>query len=185
MQCGFRQLWWNAATAIIAFLLLPSCTANRRVDYAAHDRIPITSASLTFRLLAKTNPVTDKMVFYGNYGGPGNDGGKPIDNMDELFRRHDIVYYSSSTKKTLRVADRELVSGLRDLEPEEMDEHAQRYRTRVINFFTSPWCEVLGKPWSSYYRQQESAECYFKSPELVRTFFEPEHSGIPANASAP
>ncbi len=179
MQSGICQLGLSAVAAIGALLLLPSCSSTRSVDYADYERIPITTSSLAFRALAKTNPVTAEMAFYGNYGGPGNDGGKPIDKMDELFRRHDIVYYASKTKKTMRVADQELVARLRDLSPEEMDKRGQRYRTRVINFCTSPWCGVIGKPWSTFHRCRESAACYFQSPEIVRAFFRPDHPGIP------
>ena len=158
---------------------LVSCAVQREVDYAGYERIPNTAASITFRMLAKSNPITGQRLFYGNYGGPGNNGGRPHDEMDELFRRHDIVYYSSDTKMTMRVADEELLSGLRSLETGKLDANGRKYRDLVMNFFESPYCKYFGKPWSIFYRRNESADCYFQSPEVVREFFSEEHPGMP------
>ncbi|NIP96956.1 MAG: hypothetical protein GWO24_27390, partial [Akkermansiaceae bacterium] len=91
----------------------------------------------TFRILAKSNPITARKSFYGNYGGPGNKGGPPQDEMDELFRRHDIVYYLSRAKGTMRVADEELISGLQSCNPAKLDEDGKEYRERAIGFFQS------------------------------------------------
>jgi hypothetical protein len=149
------------------------------VNYAVYERIPMRTASATFRALAKTNPLTAKRAFYGNYGGPGNGGERPLDEMDELFRRHDIVYYNARTRGTMLVADAQLIEGLNRIDPSEMSAEAITFRDRAISFFQWPGSRVIGKPWSSFCTRREPEGSYFSSPEAVRRFCSQDHPGMP------
>jgi hypothetical protein len=157
-----------------------SCTSRQVVNYAQYERIPHTAASATFRFLAQSTSFTRERAFYGNYGGPGNAGGRPRNEMDELFRRHDIVYYLARTRENMLMADDELVAGLKGIDAERLGSQAVEYRGRAVSFFESPVSHVIGKPWSSFLTSKEPDGAYFRSPATVREFFSDEHSGMPA-----
>lgn len=174
---------WSAVAVGAIAVLSVSCARHRPViNYAAYERTPNRPASMIWRLLAKSNPITSRASFYGNYGGPGNLGGKPLDEMDELFRRHDIVYHLSDTRKVMEVADEELIEGLQSLDTRRLAPQGERYRQRAISFFSSPVSLVVGKPLSTLYRCREAPDGYFQSPEVVREFFSKEHPGFPGDA---
>lgn len=160
-------------------LSMGSCSPNRPVDYRAYDHIPVSPVNTTFRFLARTNPLTSRAAFYGNYGGPGNSGGRPSDRMDELFRRHDIVYWLAKTRLNLMMADRELVEKLEELETRPLEEHGEKFRQRAIDFFGSPISRVIGKPVATFFRRREPPDSYFPNPSAVQEFFSESHSGMP------
>jgi hypothetical protein len=149
------------------------------VNYAEYERIPVRPVSSTLRILAKSNPITGKKAFYGNYGGPGNSGGKPHDEMDELFRRHDIVYHTARTKEAMLAADASLVERLHTLDVERLGSEAAEYRERAVGFLTSPVSHVIGKPLCSFFCRREQAGCYFQNCDVVQEFFAEGHPGIP------
>ena len=87
-----RALAKIALTGCFAAMTV-SCVSHKAVDYRAYEKMPMKPSSAINRAVLKSNPYTSKRAFYGNYGGSGNCGKAPLDDMDELFRRHDIVYY--------------------------------------------------------------------------------------------
>lgn len=73
---------------------------------------------------------------YGNYGGPGYSGGgrgeganftaPPVDDLDDLFRDHDIAYQNARGTDDIDEADRELVAGISSLPERNSYAHAAR-----------------------------------------------------------
>lgn len=47
--------------------------------------------------------------FHGNYGGFGNRGGKPVDDLDHHFQKHDVGYHYSKKPSDRRKHDVALV----------------------------------------------------------------------------
>lgn len=92
------------------------------------------------------NPLTKKKAFWGNYGGPGNRGGAPVDAMDEIFRRHDISYLEAMSYAETVKSDGVLVERLEALDEGAMSTEAKRFRRSAVRFFKSPMGKVLGKP---------------------------------------
>lgn len=166
-------------------LSLVSCASSNLVhlDYQNFQKTPDKTSSKITRIVCKSNPYTNKRSFYGKWGGSGNRGGEPVDQMDELFRRHDLVYYLCRCKKNLRAADEALVEGLENLNPEPLTSRGNKFRTRAISFMGSPWASFLGKPMSARFHQREISGNYFHSPEDVKAFFKPDHSGMPMTDS--
>lgn len=93
-------------------LLLGACAAPRYipVDHRVFQKTPDPPSSRFWRMIAKSTPWTAQAAFHGNWGGPGNSGGRPVDRMDEGFRRHDIVYHESRRGAHLKAADRALAA---------------------------------------------------------------------------
>lgn len=155
----------------------PSCTALAHntappSPSAANDypKLRHKPTSLFINAILHSNPLTAKRAFYGNYGGPGNRGGQPKDLMDELFRRHDLVYSRARSWRSLAAADRGLVAALKKLDPTQLSEKGRAYRNRAIAFFSSAAARVAGKPLFSLIRtlghrpsqkQAESAIVHF------------------------
>ncbi len=162
-------------------LLLASCASPpyQVVNYQAYEPTPLKPASKFWRGLAKGNSWTAKMAFYGNWGGSGNEGGKPVDDLDEGFRRHDIVYYECRSGVHLRTADRCLIEWLENLDESTLDDDQIQFRVRAVKFMNSPISLVLGKPPFCGWRRKEREDCYFSSPEIVEAFFDPNQPGFP------
>lgn len=141
-----------------AFLLVPAlailagCSTSRPVDntyhldYKEYPHLPSATTSIVLRTVANLIPGLRKQVIYGNYGGPGSKPGAPIDDMDEIFRRHDIAYFEGVTLDELYESDRLLVGRLRALDPEALSWSQNLYRWRAIKFFSSPLSGRIGKP---------------------------------------
>jgi len=81
---------------------------------------------------------------YGSYGGPGYSGGhtggrhfevEPSDEMDNLFRTHDMDYDTAKTYKDIAIADLKLVSGLVQTVPKTP--YGWIYRQFAIPLFTA------------------------------------------------
>lgn len=115
------------------------------LDYGMHPELPMTAGIKLTRAAVSVPPVR-KLVVWGNYGGPGNRGGEPVDAMDELFRRHDIRYLEALTLGEALEADRELLEALEGLDAGEIGAGGERYRRRVRGYFLTPVSRVVGKP---------------------------------------
>ncbi|GAA5479084.1 hypothetical protein [Haloferula helveola] len=148
------------------------------VDHRQHEKTPDHASTKIWRGLAKSNGWSSERAFYGNWGGPGNRGGKPVDEMDEMFRRHDIVYYEARSGCCLRAADRALAEALKSIDTSELDRDALAFRERAIRFFESPWSRVVGKPMSYHVRMTEPDWSRFDSSQEVFAFFDPDSSGM-------
>jgi|GEM_PF-5181593 len=132
------------SVASAAFLV--NCRTTRpAVDYAAYEKMPTLPTSAILRTTLKITPVLRKKAFHGRYGGPGNEGGHPVDPLDELFRKHDIVYYEASNEVALHESDRALVAEMKKLESADLGDKAHAYRERAIRFFDKPGGVSLGK----------------------------------------
>lgn len=81
-------------------------------DYGTPAPIPNVPTDAVYRALQRAVPCTRKRAFYGNMAGSGCPGGKPVDGMDELFRRHDIAYAESDTLRSMRRADAACIEAL-------------------------------------------------------------------------
>ena len=115
------------------------------LDYESYPKLPMTFAVKSLRFVAK-NPLTRDAAFWGNYGGPGNNGGKPVDEMDEYFRQHDIAYLEASKMEDTHVADRKLIGELDVVEEDALSKTGRKFRKRAIGYFSSPISKTLGKP---------------------------------------
>lgn len=178
----------NSSLSIKAFAgiatlcsLFASCASRppTAIDHRIYPKTPELPSSKITRGLAKCFPFSRDAAFWGNWGGSGNKGGAPIDEMDELFRRHDIVYYESRCGKHLKAADRALVDHLERIDVDTLEPEAALYRKRAIKFMNSPIALVVGKPMVVMLRKREWDGCYFTSPQVVEQFFEPDHPGFP------
>jgi|GEM_PF-2695637 len=149
------------------------------VDHRQYEKTPDPLSTRVWKTLAKSNPVTAERALYGRWGGPGNDGGRPIDAVDEACRKHDIAYHGARSGCSLRAADRALVEALEAIDEHQLDEAGQAYRRRAIGFFRSPWSRVIGKPLSSHFRLREPTWSLFHGPRDVTEFFDPSHAGFP------
>jgi len=171
----------SVGLSLAGLLMMTSCAGRKytAVDHLAYTKLPDATSSKIWRFIAKTSPIAAKDAFHGNWGGSGNLGGKPIDHMDEGFRRHDIVYYESRYGKHVKLADQELIAWLEAIDESTLEPHAQKYRRTAIKFMSSPIAQVVGKPPATMLRKEEREGCYFTSPERVASFFDPEHHGFP------
>ena len=141
---------------------LVSCVANRPVDL--ESRAP--TSTFSHRLASVS--LLKGVLLYGNWGGPGNLGGEPIDAMDELFRRHDLAYYLSRGRDTMRYSDLLLIEELRKLDPDTLDDAALRYRKETITYFESDFAHVIGKPPRALIYRRELPGSVFAEPEILR-----------------
>jgi hypothetical protein len=172
---------------IVLTLLMSSCAGPKytAMDHRDYTKMPACTSSKVWRGIAKSNPWTAKAAFHGRWGGSGNEGGEPVDVLDEGFRRHDIVYYESRCGEHLKAADRELVEWLENLDEDTLDDRQLKYRKRAIKFMTSPLANVVGKPPAVMMKHKERDGCYFTSAEVVKAFFEPSDPGFPYASPAP
>lgn len=149
------------------------------VDYENYEKIPILPTSKFYRTLLKSIPIVRGQVFYGRYGGFGNKGGEPIDPLDDLFRKHDIVYYEANHYGAMVTADQALVRAVWDLDPEELDRKGRRFREKTLVYFGSPSSLVVGKPvtsgWPRYTRPT-----LFPNPQAIRTFMTDRKIAFPS-----
>lgn len=112
---------------------------------------------------------------YGNWGGPGAEGGEPVDEMDELFRRHDISYDLVHSLGRMRLSDELLVHYLvTKVDPSDLTEHGKLYRQQAITYFRSPLSRTLGKPMRSFFVRKEHPEGLFAEDGSLEEFFNPE-----------
>ncbi|HEX5790673.1 MAG TPA: hypothetical protein VFY13_05945 [Luteolibacter sp.] len=185
-----------AATSTLLACCIPSCAVKREVplrpapdvvvptkaarqDYSQYSKIPNTPTSLAYRTFLKTVPYSRQRAFWGNWGGCGNRGGLPVDEMDEIFRRHDIIYHEARTLHTLRIADKACLQALAKLDTRSMSPQAREFHLRSTRFFSNPNYVPIGKPISSFLRFKESKNCPFRSEEEIYRLFEFEPSAVP------
>ena len=89
-------LKFRVAVASAVFGLTGCSTRTVVIDYESYPKLPMTVPVKVLRFVAK-GPLTRDKAFWGNYGGPGNEGGEPVDAMDEFFRQHDVSYLEALT----------------------------------------------------------------------------------------
>lgn len=132
---------------LVATAVLSSCSAKvLHIDYYAYPQLPELTSSKFLKKLAMSSPKLEAKAFYGNYGGPGNKAGKPVDAMDELFWLHDIAYLESYKYRQMRQADIDLIAGLEKVDSSKLTPGGELYRLRAIDYFSSPVSRVVGKP---------------------------------------
>ena len=133
------------AATLIA--MLPSCsTTTCELDLSEHPELPSARLTHAMRHIIVKSQFLRERAIWGNYGGPGCTGGRPIDQMDEWFRQHDLAYLQGVKRKELIAADKVLISQLETLEPEHLSSQADAYRRRAIRYFRRPISRVIGKP---------------------------------------
>lgn len=191
MRAGFaqplqyRSLFW--ARPFVGFCLglgicfLASCASSTppKIDYRGYEKLSRKGSIHLWRKLSELTPGVRDMAFYGNWGGPGSSGGEPVDWMDEGFRRHDIVYFHSFSRKNFRAADEALINWLENGDTLALDGKGRVYRIRSIRFFRSRFAAILGKPPRAMLWRREAKEAYFQSPEDIDEFFDPNQPGFP------
>lgn len=163
---------------LLCVALLTSCTTSRSVNYQSYERPYETVPARVARGVLKKLPNCEG-IFYGNYGGIGSNGGRPVDNMDDLFRRHDIVYTEAKTWKVIRASDDVLVDHLKTIPESSLDPEGIAYRDKAIQFFERPVSKFVSKPLTSFVRFKEPFDSPFPDEESVIYFFSPKHSGFP------
>ncbi|MEM9479451.1 MAG: hypothetical protein AAGA58_07345 [Verrucomicrobiota bacterium] len=135
------------APALLLALMLVSCSNKvYYIDYEAYPVLPISGTSKKLRAMSKVKPGLKEKLFYGNYGGPGNNGGRPIDALDALFYEHDKAYVEGYRLRKLRESDRALVEGLEALDADGLSPKALAFREASINFFSRRISGWIGKP---------------------------------------
>jgi hypothetical protein len=142
-----------------------------RHDYSTYAAIPDTPTSAVYRAVLTAIPYTRENAFHGLHAGSGNRGGKPIDEMDEIFRRHDIAYAEARSLRTLQLADAACVEALQRLDTSKMSPEARGFHARSIKFFSSRNLSLVGKPVSSYLIVREDKNCPFQTEGDVRELF--------------
>ncbi len=130
-----------------ALYLFASC--EYRPVYLNKSEYPVLPSSKRTeqrRDRGERDPVYEERMFWGNYGGPGDLGGRPVDELDRLFYEHDLAYTQGVRMRELMEADRELVRKLKALDPAKLSSDANAYRKRAILFFKLPVSRWIGKP---------------------------------------
>jgi hypothetical protein len=172
----------------VALFLLPACSQPRvhpfrihaggpasgkvaRHDYSTLAPIPNVPTDAVYRAIQMSVPYTRKRAFYGNWAGSGCLGGKPVDAMDELFRRHDIAYAESDTLRSMRRADAACIEALYQLPESQFTPAALKFRKRAADFFTTPAFALIGKPWRVFVLWRETADCPLRTEAEMRAFF--------------
>jgi hypothetical protein len=143
-----------------------------RYDYSSHAPIPDTPTSTLYRAVLTAIPYTRENAFYGNHAGSGNRGGPPVDEMDEIFRRHDIAYAEARSLRTLQLADAACVEALQRLDTSKMSAEARAFHARSLRFFSSRNLSLVGKPVSSYLIVREDRNCPFQTEGDMRKLFQ-------------
>lgn len=149
----------------------PESGRRAKFDYSHYAAIPDTPTSRVLRVVLMSNPYTRAKGFYGNWAGSGNRGGIPVDVVDEIYRRHDIVYAEAETVRTMRWADRASVDALARLDERDLSPAAVSYRDRAQKFFQNKSLSWIGKPVSAFFRFRERADCPFQCEADVRELF--------------
>jgi len=142
-----------------------------RRDYSQYEQIPDTPTSAAYRKVLKAIPYTRERAFWGRWAGSGCEGGKPVDDMDEIFRRHDIVYGEARSLRTMKWADAACVEALQKLDTCGMSPEAIAFRDRSSAFFANRRYAFVGKPVSSYFCGREEKDCPFQCEDDVREVF--------------
>jgi len=157
-----------------------------RFDYSSHAAIPDTPTSAVYRAVLAAIPYTRENAFYGNHAGSGNRGGPPVDEMDEIFRRHDIAYAEARSLRTLQLADAACVEALQRLDTSKMSAEARGFHARSLRFFSSRNLSLVGKPVSSYLIVREDRNCPFQTEDDLRELFRLpplEKAGAPSDVT--
>lgn len=99
----------------------------------------------TFRqFVSESVPPTKKFrKFHGNYCGPGNQGGKPVDKLDRACMRHDSQYHKAKS------LDKNKAAELR----KKADHHFAKRADRVASDKSHPLStRVKAKMASAYFK---------------------------------
>lgn len=131
---------------LIASLQCSCATKQVALDLREYPDLPTARTSLVLRAIANSNQFLRSRGLWGNYGGPGDAGGAPIDALDEIFHQHDLAYLRGVEHHELLAADRRLISQLEALDPITIGPAADAYRRRAIRYFSRPISRVVGKP---------------------------------------
>lgn len=164
---------WRLLAGAVGLVSLVACqhATPPPANYASYGRIYDSPGTLRWRALMKSLPCVRERAFYGNYGGSGNLGGKPIDRLDSLCRKHDILYNELRALPTLRLADRVFAEELRKLDPATLSPVALEFRNRGIRFMESPWANFIGKTLQNRLTRCEPPDTPFRSIDDIRRFF--------------
>lgn len=149
----------------------PATGKVARHDYSTLAPIPNVPTDAVYRAVQMAVPYTRKRAFYGNWAGSGCLGGKPVDSMDELFRRHDIAYAESDTLRSMRRADDACIEALYHIPEGELTPAALKFRDRAARFFTTPAFALIGKPWRVFVLWKETPDCPLRTEAEMRAFF--------------
>ena len=141
-----RLLFKTAALLILAAFQCSCATRQYELDLSEYPKLPGAKIVHSTRTLIERSEKLSHLALWGNYGGPGCVGGKPIDSMDECFRRHDLSYLQGVKRRQLIEADRLLISHLESLDPDNLTPEADVYRRRAIRYFERPISRIIGKP---------------------------------------
>lgn len=142
-----------------------------RRDYSQCEAIPNTPTSYVFRKVQKAIPYTRDRAFWGRWAGSGCAGGTPVDEMDEIFRRHDIVYGEARSLRTMKWADAACVEALQKLDTAGMSPEGIAFLKRSSSFFSDRRFTLVGKPVSAWFLTCEEKDCPFQCEDDVREVF--------------
>lgn len=190
-------------TCAATLLCLPACATKREVpfraspgapftdkmaryDYSTYDKIPVTPTSAVYRAVLKAFPYTRGKAFHGKWAGNGCCGGRPVDAVDEIFRRHDIAYAEARTLRTMQLADDATIEALKKLDPRCLSPEALEFRERSVSFFSKRALTLVGKPVSVLWRFRESPDCPVRTKADMQALFamKPETKAAPRAAAA-
>ena len=73
--------------------------------------------------------------FHGNYGGFGNRGGAPTDELDVIFQKHDVGYYHSKSPQDRLEHDQSLVDATEKLTKNKFLPLSIRAKARAANWY--------------------------------------------------
>ena len=133
-------------TALTAASFCSCSTKQYELNLAEYPVLPAARATHLTRAVLNSNERMRSFALWGNYGGPGSNGGEPIDQMDQYFLEHDMAYLQGITREELWESDQLLVSQLEALDPDDLSPAAADYRDLAIRYFHLPLSRVIGKP---------------------------------------
>lgn len=147
----------------VAVLVASCATPPVRQRVADYEELPGTPATRIARSMGDRNQLFADKVFWGNYGGPGSLGGKPVDELDRAFYAHDRAYVDGWKLPELRKSDHLLIERLENMDPATLSPGAQAYRDRAIRYFKNPISRWLGKPANIILRTQRGPRVIWES----------------------
>lgn len=70
---------------------------------------------------------------HGNYCGPGNRGGQPVDAIDSVCRLHDVCYMVNGYHDP--ICDQEIIDWVKNIDPMTLTRYQKKIQWAIIQWF--------------------------------------------------
>lgn len=128
------------ASSFTSSLLVESDKTPERIMRAfefiteADDVIqPVTNFNQLEKYIKLLKPTEKFYRIHGNYCGPGNRGGQPVDSIDSACRLHDVCYMINGYHDP--ICDKELVDWILRINPKTLSPYQRKIQWAIVNWF--------------------------------------------------